>query len=130
MEALRLLVENFDESFKFYSENIGLKVIWGKPGDVYASFDIGDGREIGLFKAELMEAAISDLGSRCSNEYRDKIAIILNVDDVDESYHKIKETGVDFLNQPVDIAAWGMRVVHFRDNEGNLIELCSPLKNE
>ncbi|MDD3050261.1 MAG: VOC family protein [Candidatus Cloacimonetes bacterium] len=130
MEVIRLLVDNFDDSFRFYSEKIGLKVIWGKPGDVYASFDTGNGREIGLFKTELMEAAISDSRSKSSNEHRDKIAIILNVDDVDENYRRIKETGVDFLNQPTNIAAWGMRVVHFRDNEGNLIELCSPLKNE
>jgi predicted enzyme related to lactoylglutathione lyase len=65
-----------------------------------------------------------------TNDCRDKIAIILRVKSVDDEYNKMKIKGVDFINEPVDIETWGMRVVHLRDTEGNLIELCSELLNK
>lgn len=52
------------------------------------------------------------------------------MDNVDETYATLKAKGVQFVNQPSDMADWGMRVVHFRDPENNLIELFSPLAPE
>lgn len=130
MEVLRLLVNDFDECFKFYSEKLGLKVIWGKVGDVYASFDNGNNGEIGIFKSDLMATVVGNANKTLPDNYREKIAIILKVNSVDDAYSNIKKKGVNFINEPVDMAAWGMRVVHLRDTEGNLIELCSELLNK
>ncbi len=41
LNNIRLLVNDFDNCFKFYSEKVGLTVTWGKLGGDYASFDIG-----------------------------------------------------------------------------------------
>lgn len=38
--------------------------------------------------------------------------------------------GVKFINLPTDIPCWGMKVVHLRDPEENLIEFFTPLKME
>lgn len=130
MEVLRLLVNDFDECFKFYSEKLGLKIIWGKVGDVYASFDNGNNGEIGIFKSDLMATVVGNADKTLQDNFREKIAIILKVKSVDDEYTKIKAKGVDFINEPVDIADWGMRVVHLRDTEDNLIELCSELLNK
>lgn len=130
MEVLRLLVNDFDECFKFYSEKLGLKVIWGKIGDVYASFDNGNNGEIGIFTSDLMATVVGNANKPLPDNCREKIAIILKVKSVDDEYTKIKTKGVSFINEPIDMAAWGMRVVHLRDTEGNLIELCSELLNK
>ncbi|MBN2280248.1 MAG: VOC family protein [Candidatus Marinimicrobia bacterium] len=130
MEVLRLLVKDFDKCFKFYSEKLGLKVIWGKVGEVYASFDNGHNGEIGIFKSDLMASVVGNADMPLPDNCREKIAIILQVKSVDNEYTIMKKKGVNFINEPVDMAAWGMRVVHLKDTEGNLIELCSELLNK
>jgi len=47
---------------------------------------------------------------------------------VDETYQSFLANGVSFINQPTDMPDWGMRVVHLRDPEENLIEFFTPLK--
>ncbi|HPO50448.1 MAG TPA: hypothetical protein PLO89_09010 [Spirochaetota bacterium] len=64
MEVLRLLVDDFDKSFRFYSEKLGLKIVWGKIGEVYASFDNGNGGEIGIFKSDLMASVVGNKDKR------------------------------------------------------------------
>lgn len=54
----RLLVSNFNACLNFYQEVLGLKLVWGEFGGNYASFDAGNGYELGLFKKELMADAI------------------------------------------------------------------------
>lgn len=130
MEALRLLVDDFDTCFKFYSEKLALKVTWGKEGEVYASFDNGNNGEIGLFKSDLMAAAIGNSEKKQPSNCREKISIIIGVKSVDESYNEMVKRGVQFINKPTDMVNWGMRVVHLRDPEDNLIELCSDLLNK
>ena len=54
---IRLLVADFDNCYRFYSEKLGLKVTWGKIGGDYASFDIGlESNNMGfsIFKSDLM----------------------------------------------------------------------------
>ena len=106
-----------------------MRVTWGKPGDVYASFDNGNNGDIGIFKSDLMAAVIGNTDKQLPADCREKIAVIINVKSVDDEYHKMKDRGVEFINEPVDIADWGMRVVHLRDTEGNIIELCSGLSD-
>jgi lactoylglutathione lyase len=40
---------------------------------------------------------------------------------------KLKSKGVTFLTEPNDMPTWGIRVAHFRDTEGNLLEIYSEL---
>ena len=52
------------------------------------------------------------------------------VDNVDEAFNALQAKGVVFVNEPTNMADWGMRTVHLRDPEDNLIELFSPLAPE
>jgi predicted enzyme related to lactoylglutathione lyase len=56
--------------------------------------------------------------------------VSFEVENVDETYQTLSEKGVDFINQPMDMPDWFMRVVHLRDPEENLIEFFTPLKAE
>ena len=128
--CVRLLVEDFDKCFKFYAETLGLNVTWGKPGDVYASFDIGIPSGLSIFKSDLMAEAIGNSDKKLPVDNREKIAIILKVKDVDIAYNELRAKGVFFINEPADMTAWGMRAAHFRDPENNLIEIWSELARE
>lgn len=128
--AIRLLVNDFDACFEFYSSKLGLKVTWGKPGGDYASFEFEDGAGLSIFKSDLMAAAIGNSEKKLPESSREKVAVIVQVQDVDETYEKLENVGVKFINKPKDMTGWGMRAVHLRDPEKNLIEFWSELERE
>jgi catechol 2,3-dioxygenase-like lactoylglutathione lyase family enzyme len=124
---IRLLVNDFDKSFTFYKDLLGLKCTWGKQGESFASFNIGIDSGLAIFKAELMTMAVSNFVVKKNENIGDKISIIVQVDNVNESYQSLKTKGVNFINAPKDMSVWGIRMVHFRDPENNLFELYSKL---
>lgn len=130
LSNIRLLVNDFDECFTFYNDILGLECTWGKLGDNFACFNIGNLSGLALFKADLMSIAINNAGANKNETLQDKIAIIVQVDTLNDSYNLLKSKGVKFLTEPIDMPAWGIRVAHFRDPENNLIELYSDLPKE
>lgn len=133
LNNVRLLVKDFDNCFKFYSEKVGLTVTWGKPGGDYASFDIGlETNKMGLsiFKTDLMAKALGNIGMQLPVNCREKVVIVIQVDNVDKVFKRLSDNGIDFINKPIDIAGWGSRVAHFRDPEDNLIEIYSELSKD
>lgn len=130
LNCIRLLVKDFDKCFKFYSENLGLKATWGKIGGDYASFDIGIPSGLSIFKSDLMANVIGNIDKQLPGDNREKIAIILKVNNVDKTYNDLSEKGISFINEPMDMTGWGIRVAHFRDPENNLIEIWSELAKE
>lgn len=59
--------------------------------------------------------------------FREKSMICFLVENVDETYQSLLAKGLQFINEPVDMPDWGMRMVHLYDPEENLIELYKPL---
>ena len=127
---IRLLVNDFDTCFKFYSEILGLKVTWGKVGGDYASFDIGIPSGLSIFKSDLMAAAIGNTDKQLPTNCREKVVVIFKVENVDTTFNDLSKNGVEFINKPTDMSGWGIRVVHLRDPEGNLIEIFSELPKD
>lgn len=127
---IRLLVNDFDKAFTFYNDILDLECTWGKLGDNFASFNIGLPSGLAIFKAELMSIAINNADAEKNENLQDKSAIIIQVDNVSETYNLLKKKGVVFLTEPKDMTAWGIRVAHFRDTENNLIEIYSELSKE
>lgn len=125
---IRLLVNDFDRSFAFYKDILGLNCSWGKPGDNFASFDIGIPSGLCLFKADLMEAVTgADQEAKQTRTTPDKMAIVIEVQNLDQTCQSLKDKGLEFITMPVDMPVWGIRVAHFRDPENNLIELYTEL---
>ncbi len=128
---VRLLVKDYARCFKFYTEQIGLEPTWGDENSGYASFKVADGIEgFALFVSDWMAPSVGSADKEIPVGFREKSLVSFSVDNVDETYATLKAKGVQFVNQPSDMADWGMRVVHFRDPENNLIELFSPLAPE
>lgn len=128
---VRLLVRDYKKCFKFYTEKLGLEPVWGDENGCYASFKVAEGIEgFALFVSDFMAPAVGNADKTQPSGYRDKSLVSFEVENVDDAYQSFLTKGIEFINQPTDMPDWGMRVVHLRDPEENLIELFTPLKKE
>ncbi len=123
----RLLVDKYQECYFFYKNVVGFTSVWGDETSFYADFEAGD-ITLALFDRREMSQAIGTENLPIeSAPSMDKVSLILNVDSVDEMYARFREKGVIFITEPTDREEWGIRVAHFRDPDGTLIEIYEPL---
>ena len=128
---VRLLVKDYKKCFKFYTEKLGLGPAWGDEEGCYASFKVAEGIEgFAIFVSDFMAPAVGNADKSQPTDCREKLMVSFEVENVDNTYQALSTKGVNFINQPTDMPDWGMRVVHLRDPEENLIELFTPLKME
>jgi predicted enzyme related to lactoylglutathione lyase len=118
----RLLVTNFRDCFRFYRDVMGFEVGFGTEDDTYADFVLGE-TNISLFDKMEMSQTLSTLDHPSRPVSQDHVCLTFGVEDVDEFYETLMDRGVDVLVPPTDHPDWGIRTVHFRDPDGNLIEV-------
>lgn len=125
---VRLLVKDYKKCFKFYTEQLGLEVLWGDENGCYAAFKVADGIEgFAIFVSDFMASAVGNEEKTQPISCREKSMVVFEVENVDDTYQTFLEKGINFINEPTDMPDWGMRVVHLRDPEDNLIEFFTPL---
>ena len=128
---VRLLVKDYQKCFKFYTEKLGLEPVWGDENGPYANFKVAEGIEgFAIFVSDFMAPAVGNADKTQPFGYREKSMVSFEVENVDETYQTLLTKDINFINQPMDMPDWGMRVVHLRDPEENLIEFFTPLKTE
>ncbi len=122
----RMLVTDFKACFLFYRDILGFKATFGSEDDVYADFDTG-GVTLALFGRATMSEAVgtASLPARASSQ--DAVCLCFGVENVDAACEQLKVKGVGLVSEPADRADWGIRTAHFRDPDGNLIEISQPL---
>jgi catechol 2,3-dioxygenase-like lactoylglutathione lyase family enzyme len=125
---VRLLVKDYKKCFKFYTEQLGLEPLWGDENGCYAAFKVADGIEgFAIFFSDFMASVVGNDEKIQPIGYREKSLIVFEVENVDDTYQTFLNKGICFINEPTDMPDWGMRVVHLRDPEENLIEFFTPL---
>jgi len=123
----RLLVDDFAAQFRFYRDVMGFKPTYGDENDgIYAEFDTGT-PALALFRRDFMAAAVNKADKPADADCQDRHLLIFQVENVDDAASELKSRGVRFETEPQDQTAWGIRVAHFRDPDGNLLEINAAL---
>jgi len=122
---IRLLVDDYAEMFRFYSEIMGFPVRLEAPPENpdYAEFET-EPAVLSIYDRGLMNDV---LGGGVMAGAGNASLIAIDVDDVDAEANRLTGLGVEMITDPHDQPAWVLRVAHLRDPEGNLIELNRPL---
>jgi predicted enzyme related to lactoylglutathione lyase len=85
---------------------------------------------LSIFKSDLMSKALGNYDKKLPDNCREKVVIVIQVENVDETYTTLSGKGIEFITKPIDMAGWGSRVAHFKDPEDNLIEIYSELSKD
>ncbi len=123
---IRLLVSNYKNSLIFYRDVLQLDIDWGNENSGYAEFSTGN-IKLALFPKDLMTQAIANNQQLSVLQIQDKTTLVFAVDDVDEVYQQLKANNTTIVTLPTDRSEWGIRTAHFRDPDGNLLEIFSNL---
>ena len=109
MEVLssRVLLQplNFERSFRFYTESLGLHIFreWGSGSSRGAVFFLGGG--------------FLELSGSSPTEASESVSLWLQVRDVNAVWHELQEARVDIIELPTD-KPWGLREMQIRDPDG------------
>lgn len=130
LTQIRILVDDFPASYRFYRDVLGLT-----PQDTgqspqqqeagpYGAFkEAGQGTDLALFDRAMMARSVgAEPGERGA---ADHAVIVFRVKDVDAAHAEVVGRGATSVTAPADQPGWGMRVAHVRAPEGTLIEYCS-----
>jgi len=124
---IRLLVNDFEACFRFYSDVLHLPVLWGDETGRYAEFDVESGTRLAINQREVMAEALETDTADPALPHQDRIAVVFQVDDVDATAAKLAADGARQVMEPRNWTAWGVRASHFRDPDGYLLEINQPL---
>lgn len=127
--SARLLVSDFDACFRFYRDVMGLQATFGAEGDGYANFDVGGGFMLELFPRSEMADAVGAAHLPAQAASQDRVVISFSDPEVavDDLLEQLRAKGANVAVEPTDHPDWGVRTVHLRDPDGNLIELYSSI---
>lgn len=113
--AVCLLVDNFDRSFQFYKQTLGLKV---KSQDgKFADFEFGN-TSIAIFEKEAATAMFPA-------KYMSKgggLVLAVQVEEFDKVIKQLRDKGVDIFEGP-KTTEWGQTVAYFHDPDNNIWEV-------
>lgn len=125
--VLLLTVRDFPRMLAFYRDQVGFPLGKVHPGEGYrplsdwARFEPNgpEGTALELFDEKKHPRTFSPPFPR-----NNAVTIAFNVDDIKSAYEDLVRQGVEFT-QPIGEQEWGW-YVHFRDPEGNLLQLYQP----
>jgi catechol 2,3-dioxygenase-like lactoylglutathione lyase family enzyme len=119
---VRIISNDLDRIVGFYEQVTGVSAVW--PAPVFASLrlpsaniDFGHAQTAQLFK---------DAAHPADNQ---TVIIDFLVDDVDKEYERLKTIVSDWVLEPT-MMPWGNRSIVFRDPDGNLVNLFTPVSEE
>ena len=124
---IRLLVNDYEACFRFYADVLKFPVLWGDENSRYAEFDVHSQTRLAINQREVMAEALETDTADPELPNQDRLAVVFEVDDVDEAAASLVADGARQVMEPRDWTAWGIRAAHFRDPDGYLLEINCPL---
>ena len=121
--SIRIITDDLDRLVDFYEQVTGVSA--ERPAPVFAelvlpsaTLAIGDSQTVQLFGAG---------SARAADNHR--VIIEFQVDDVDAEYQRLMPLVDDWVQEPTAMP-WGNRSILFRDPDGNLVNLYTPVSEE
>jgi lactoylglutathione lyase len=116
----RLLVYDFARSWNFYTKTLGLPAVSGDGSPPYG--EVGTAKRfVGIFLRGAMDDLLGPAAAGAGP--KDAFSLVFEVNDVDRTYAALRDADVEILIAPTDRPLWGLRTLHLRDPDGNLVEL-------
>ena len=120
LKNVLIVVDNIDESVKFYQDLFGLQAIMKQDGNVILS----EGLVLQDLDVWYESTGIS------TTPHNNMIELYFEEYDMDEFIKKLEsyEFTLSYVTEPTELEG-GQKVIRFYDPSGNLIEVRSPLMN-
>jgi uncharacterized glyoxalase superfamily protein PhnB len=119
---LVLACKDLDKAVKFYTEQLGFKVVKGESEKDFVTLEFAE-NSIMLEKDKLFKDALPKLNEELSaNKYGVGITIFIHVDDADRRYRDITAKGVEIFSK-IETKPWGAREFVIKDPEGYLLNV-------
>lgn len=121
--STRIITADVNRLVDFYEMVTGISAVWGN--ELFAEIPtpvgtlaIGGDKTVPLFRAGSAEAAAN------------RSAILeFVVEDVDAEYERLRGSVGEIVTEPTTMP-WGNRALLFRDPDGNLVNLFTPVSDE
>jgi len=126
---VRLLVDDFQRSWRFYRDRLGLTPAKGHGKPPYGEFVWDRQAIVALFDRRRMAAAVGLRPGRYSKSSVGRSVLVFEVKDVDAIAIRLRRKRVRLLQEPTDRPEWHLRTIHLHDPDGYLIEIYSELRD-
>ena len=113
MFANCLLVNDFDKSFSFYKDTLGLEVNTHEGN--FANFKV-ENIELAIMQKD---QAIEMLPKKYMAATGGSVLLCFQVADVNKNCEELKAKGVAFVSGP-KVTSWGQTVAYFQDPDNNI----------
>ena len=121
--SIRIITDDLVRLVSFYEQLTGVTA--DRPAPPFAelvmpsaTLAIGHSQTVGLFGAGSARAADNH-----------SVIIEFRVDDVDAEHTRLENLVADWIQEPTTMP-WGNRSILFRDPDGNLVNLFTPISQE
>jgi lactoylglutathione lyase len=120
-----MYVKDVLETVAFYERAFGLKRRFVHESNAYAEMETGT-TALAFVDEKFVRDSLPFRSNRCSEDAAG-IEISLVTDQVQQQFDKAIETGAISVVKPTQ-KPWGQLVSYVRDNNGCLVEICSPIE--
>jgi len=122
-----IYVDNVVETLKFYEQAFGFQQKFITPEKDYGELITGE-TTIAFGSTALGESNFKNGFTKITNKPKPMgVEMAFTTENIEEDFKKAIDAGaMEFL--PVTKKPWGQKVGYVRDNNGFLIEICTPVK--
>ncbi len=120
--SIRMITDDPQRVVQFYEQVTGVSAVW--PAPVFAELRLPSCAI--AFGAAQTAQLFNDAARPADNH---TVIIEFQVDDVDKEYERLKTLVSEWVQEPTTMP-WGNRSILFRDPDGNLVNLFTPVTEE
>ena len=118
----RFFVSDIGACAEFYRDVLKFEPVTIQVEKGYAEFKVADFR-LSLFRQQEMSEILRTSDKAIGKDIQDRVGLILNVQNLDDIYHELRQANVEFAEPPTQNNEFSLKVAYFRDPAGNLIGL-------